>query len=567
MKTPDVFANLADSQSGGLEQAKAVQRKSGLKLAEYLRHQGKLKESELMDYITNQLKIDKYEPDKYPLDPDLKEVLPEGVARKNLLVPLKREGRMLWVATSDPINLSMLDLVERTTRMEVEPVFCPKEELNDLVYSYYGSTATLDDMLGTIDEMGQEIETERDGEGEADGVLNVASLQGLAEEAPVVKLVNQILVQAAQAGASDVHISPKRDTVQLRFRIDGQLREYPAPPKNVFMPVISRLKLLANMDISVTRVPQDGRFSFKIDTKEVNVRASALPTIYGENIVLRLLMRKSGVLTLEDLGMIEEDRAKIEDTIRKAYGMLLATGPTGSGKTTLLYSLLHKIDDPSINIITLEDPVESRIDTIRQVQLNRRAGMTFASGLRSILRQDPDVLLVGEIRDSETAQIAVESAMTGHKLLSTLHTNTACGAVTRLIDMEIEPFLVASTLLVAIGQRLVRRICSECKEPYEPQKSMLKALKGSVPVDKITFVRGVGCPKCNNSGYKGRTGIYEVLIIDELVQDLIMQGAPSKEIQRQVIQAKTFRSMKTDVLNKVAQGQTTLDEASPILFA
>ena len=565
MISPDVFSSLADSQKGGLEQAKAVQRKSGLKLAEYLRHQGKLKESELMDYITNQLKIDKYNPDKYPLNQDLKSVLPEDIARRNLLVPLKKEGRMLWVATSDPINLNMLDLVERTTKLEVEPVFCPKEELNDLVYSYYGSMASLDEMLGTIDEMA--VETERDGEAESDGVLNVASLQGLAEEAPVVKLVNQILVQAAQAGASDIHISPKRDTVQLRFRVDGQLKEYPAPPKSVFMPVISRLKLLSNMDISITRVPQDGRFSFKVDTKEVNVRASALPTIYGENIVLRLLMRKSGVLTLEDLGMIDEDRAKVEDAVHKSYGMILATGPTGSGKTTLLYSILNRIDDPSINIITLEDPVESRIDTIRQVQLNRRAGMTFASGLRSILRQDPDVLLVGEIRDGETAKIAVESAMTGHKLLSTLHTNTACGAVSRLIDMGVEPFLVASTLLLAIGQRLVRRICPACKEPYEPSQALLKALKGLVPLEKISFVHGAGCPKCNNSGYRGRTGVYEALVIDELVQDLIMKETPSKEIQRQAIQAKVFRSMRTDALNKIAQGITTLEEGSPILFA
>jgi len=339
----------------------------------------------------------------------------------------------------------------------------------------------------------------------------------------------------------------------------------PSPPKNVFMSVISRLKLIANMDISVTRLPQDGRFSFHVQTKEVNVRASTLPTIYGENMVLRLLMRQSGTLTLADLGLVDEEREKIESAINKSYGMILATGPTGSGKTTLLYALLREIDKPNINIITLEDPVESRIDTIRQVQLNRKAGMTFASGLRAILRQDPDVLMVGEIRDGETAHISVESAMTGHRLLSTVHTNDAPGAVTRFMDMGVEPFLVASTLLVAVGQRLVRRVCSNCKEPYNPPEKMVEQLKLH-PKSKITFMRGKGCPSCNNTGYRGRLGIYEVLLIDELVQDMIMKRMSSKEIAKACIQAKTFRNMKMDAVSKVAKGITTLEEAAPIIF-
>ncbi len=542
---------------GELDQLRAVQRKSGVKLAEYLRRQGKLKENELMDYVSSQLKIDRYTADKYPLDNDLKSSLPENIFRERQLVPLRRKDNMLWVATSDPINLSLLDTVEKITKLELEPVYCPKDELTDLIYSFFGTEANLGDMLGTLEELSVESPDKLD-EGPLD--ISIASL----EEAPIVKLVNQILVQAAQANASDIHISPRRDSVQLRFRIDGQLREFPAPPKSVFMSVISRIKLLSNMDISVTRVPQDGRFSFQIQGKEINVRASALPTIYGENIVLRLLMRKSGTLTMQDLGMIDEDRLKVETAIHKSYGMILATGPTGSGKTTLLYALLREVDRPNINIITLEDPVESRIDSIRQVQLNRKAGMTFAGGLRSILRQDPDVIMVGEIRDGETAHIAVESAMTGHRLLSTVHTNDAAGAVTRFLDMGIEPFLVSSTLLVAVGQRLVRRICQNCKEPFTPPQNMLDALK--LTPEKATFLHGRGCPQCNNTGYKGRTGIYEVLLIDETIQNMIMKQVSSKEIARAGVQAKTFRTMKTDALHKAIRGLTTLEEASPIIF-
>ncbi|TVM19729.1 general secretion pathway protein GspE [Oceanidesulfovibrio indonesiensis] len=535
--------------------ARAVQRKSGLKLAEYLRHQGKLKENELMEYVANQLQIDKYDPNKYPFEQSLSRIIDPETARKHGICAIKEKGGLVYVATSDPLNVSLLDTLEKSLKLDLEPVYCPKGDLDELIYQYYGKTAALGDMQDTIDELDVE-----EGEGEEKVVdISMAAL----EDAPVVKLVNQILYQAVSEGASDIHLSPQRDRVQLRFRVDGILREYPAPPKSIFMQVISRMKLIANMDISVTRVPQDGRFSFNVQTREVNVRASALPTIYGENMVLRLLIRQRGTLSIEDLGMSEDDMQRIEEATKKSYGMILATGPTGSGKTTLLYSLLHQIDHPEINIITLEDPVEHRVDTIRQVQLNRKAGMTFASGLRSILRQDPDVLMVGEIRDHETAQIAVESAMTGHRLLSTVHTNDAAGAVTRFIDMGIEPFLVASTLLCVVGQRLVRRNCKECLEEYMPDKKLVEALKLK---REVKFYRGRGCPKCRDSGYSGRTGIYEVLNIDEQVQDMIIKRASSREIARAAQAAKKFRPMRQDALNKVFKGVTTLEEAAPIIF-
>ncbi|QJT08918.1 GspE/PulE family protein [Oceanidesulfovibrio marinus] len=542
------------SSVGNSRMARAVQRKSGLKLAEYLRHQGKLKENELMEYVSNQLQIDKYDPKTYPFEQSLSRIIDPETARKHGICAIKEKGGLVYVATSDPLNVSLLDTLEKSLKLDLEPVYCPKGDLDELIYQYYGKAAALGDMQSAIDEL--EVE-----EGEEEQIVDIS--MAALEDAPVVKLVNQILYQAVNEGASDIHISPQRDRVQLRFRVDGILREYPAPPKSIFMQVISRMKLISNMDISVTRVPQDGRFSFNVQTREVNVRASALPTIYGENMVLRLLIRKRGTLQLEELGMTEEDMQRIEEATSKSYGMILATGPTGSGKTTLLYSLLHRIDKPEINIITLEDPVEHRVDTIRQVQLNRKAGMTFASGLRSILRQDPDVLMVGEIRDHETAQIAVESAMTGHRLLSTVHTNDAAGAVTRFIDMGIEPFLVASTLLCVVGQRLMRRNCQECLEEYQPPQKYVDALKLK---REVKFFRGRGCPKCRDSGYSGRTGVYEVLNIDEQIQELIIKRVSSRDIARAAQASKKFRPMRQDALNKVLKGITTLEEAAPLIF-
>jgi type IV pilus assembly protein PilB len=383
----------------------------------------------------------------------------------------------------------------------------------------------------------------------------------MTEEAPVIRLVNSILAQGVREGGSDVHISPEKDYVQVRFRVDGRLHDVPAPPKSMLLLIISRLKILANMDISISRIPQDGRFTLRMDGKEINIRASTLPTIYGENLVLRLLDTSTGVYSLEKLGMAPEDIAKVEPMIQKPYGMILATGPTGSGKSTTLYSILKRINQPDIHIITLEDPVEYRIGKIRQVQLNRRAGMTFANGLRSIMRQDPDVIMVGEIRDGETAGIAVQSALTGHRVLSTVHTNDAAGAITRFIDMGIEPFLVSSVMLVTIAQRLVRRICPYCTRPYSPPKEALSQW-GLDKVQGANFMKGTGCFNCMDKGYKGRTGLYEVLLIDEFVQDMILKHASSQAITRAARESGRLTTLRDDAARKVVEGVTTLDEAA-----
>ncbi|MBU4011030.1 MAG: GspE/PulE family protein, partial [Proteobacteria bacterium] len=383
----------------------------------------------------------------------------------------------------------------------------------------------------------------------------------MAGEAPVIRIVNSIFVQAIREGASDIHISPQQDNIQVRFRIDGKLHEVPSPSKSMFLPIAARVKILSNVDVTVTRVPQDGRFTLRMENKEINVRASFIPTIYGENIVLRLLDTSAGIYSLDRLGINKEDTEKIRSVITKPYGMILSTGPTGSGKSTSVYAILNELNSPDRNIMTLEDPVEYRIQNIRQVQLNSKAGMTFASGLRSILRQDPDIIMVGEIRDAETAAIAVQAAQTGHRVLSTVHTNNSVGAISRFIDMGIEPFLLSSTLLMCIAQRLVRTVCPYCRESYNPPEKVLTTW-GVKNWDSANFQRGKGCNQCLNTGYKGRTGIFEVLICDELVRDMIIKKKAAHEISRKCIEAGTLRTLQYDAGEKALKGITTLEEAS-----
>ncbi len=542
-----------------LRQALVSKRNTKLKLGEFLVRQGILRESQLIDFLSEQLKIEKYHPEKYPLDLSLANVIPADIAQKHQVVPLMRKANLLTIGVTDPLDIRALDTVEAVTNIEVEPVICAEQQLNQLIGSLYGAYSDLDDVLESI----QQVKY-----GETDIVVEkgtedvqVSSLQDMAEEAPIVRLANSILSQAVRERASDVHISPEKDYVQVRFRVDGKLHEVPVPPKSMFLPIVSRLKILANMDIAVSRIPQDGRFTVKTQNREINIRASTIPTIHGENLVLRLLDSSGGVYSLDQLGMFQTDMNKIESLSVKPFGMILSTGPTGSGKTTSLYSILKKINKPDVNIITLEDPVEYRIEKIRQVQLNRRAGMTFASGLRSILRQDPDVIMVGEIRDAETATIAVQAALTGHRVLSTVHTNDAAGAITRLLDMGIEPFLVSSVLLVSFAQRLVRRICPNCKEPYTPPKEAL-AHFGMNNLEGSNFMRGKGCFNCLNTGYKGRTGIFEVLPMDEMIEEMILKRRSAQEITRAVQHAGRLRTLKEDAADKVRKGITTLEEAA-----
>lgn len=555
-------SGLIDAQQ--LDSIMEEQRKSGLKLGKFLIHKGILTEKQLVDVVSQQLKLKKFSFDAYPLDKQLALQVPPNFSKVHNLVPLQRKGNVLIVAMTDPMDINAIDTLETKTNLETDPVVCTDDELCDLMYQMYGISSELDEGLDANDVLRidpeQADETEvSDQEWSRD--VTVFSLKGLAEEAPVIRLVNNILARGAREGASDIHVSPEKNYVQMRYRVDGKLRQVPAPPKSYFLPVVSRLKILSGLDIAITRKPQDGRFTFKIDEREIHVRVSTIPTIHGENIVLRLLDLSGRGQNLAELGLSAADKKKVEWAINKPWGMLLSTGPTGSGKSTSLYAMLKEINQPDINIMTLEDPVEYRIEKIRQVQLNRRAGMTFASGLRSILRQDPDVVMVGEIRDTETANIAVQAALTGHRLFSTLHTNDAASAITRLIEMGVEPFLISSTLLVAIAQRLVRKVCPHCREPYTPSRAA-KAAMGITDGSEFTFYKGKGCAKCQETGFKGRLGIFEVLVIDEQIQELILNRASAPQITQSALQRGKLRTLRQDAANKAAQGITTLEEAA-----
>ena len=541
-----------------LEKIVINQSKTNLRFGQYLIQQGIVNEKQILEILSEQLNVKKYHVHDFPLDFDLVRYIPVEFAQKNQVVPLRLKGNLLEVGTADPLEIKILDQIEKLTNLEVEPVLCSDMEINQLINSMYGVQSELGDIMESL-----EIEAKPEEEMEIQESVQITSLQDQAGEALVVRLTNSIFAQAVRSKASDIHISPRQNTVQLRYRIDGKLLEMPSPPKSVFLSVIARIKILANMDITVSRVPQDGRFTLKTENKEINVRVSSLPTIHGENIVLRLLDMSAGIYTLDSLGMDAEDMAKIESMCIKPYGMILSTGPTGSGKSTSLYAILNSINKPDINIVTLEDPVEYRVNDIRQVQLNTKAGMTFASGLRSILRQDPDVIMVGEIRDAETAAVSVQAAQTGHRVLSTVHTNDSAGVITRFIDMGIEPFLIASVLMVSFAQRLVRTVCPYCKESYRPSEKALAAF-GITPQEAVhaDFQRGKGCTQCNNTGYKGRTGVFEVLVVDEMIQEMIVGQRSSPEITRAAVDAGKLKTLQRDAATKVLKGITTLEEAA-----
>ncbi|MHC1712388.1 MAG: GspE/PulE family protein [Solidesulfovibrio sp.] len=541
-----------------LRQALAAGKRGGLRLGQQLVRDGMVKEVDIVDLVSRQMGLAKYTPERYPVDSSLADILPAEIALRSKLVPLSKTGNLIRVAMPDPLDISAIEDIEIYKNCEVEPVICSERELGYLTSAIYGMGLGIEGVLDSIESMRDDGEASLPGDIES---AKVSSLEDLAGEAPVVRFVNSLLSQAVREGASDVHISPERDQVQIRMRIDGRLKAVPSPPKQMILPIVSRIKILGNLDISVSRVPQDGRFTVAIDRKEINLRVSTLPTIHGENLVMRLLDMSAGCLTLNDLGLAPDDLAKIRLVVDKPYGMFLATGPTGSGKSTTLFALLREISRPDINIITLEDPVEYRMEGVRQVQLNRKAGMTFASALRSTLRQDPDVVLVGEIRDAETAAIATQAALTGHKVLSSVHTNDAAGAVMRLMDMGIEPFLVSSVLMVSIAQRLVRRICPNCAEPYTPKPEVLRfwKLEGS---SGATFMRGRGCYQCGDSGFKGRLGLYEILVVDEDIQEMVARRATSREISRFAADSGRLKLLQDDARLKILEGKTTFEEAS-----
>ena len=556
-KLGEMLAEAGLLKPAELAQAIEACAAANLRLGEYLCSRGLIREDQLVELLGRQLKVMRYDPERYPIDMALAAVLPVDTAQRLQVVPLRRRDGTLELGMGDPSDLDAIDAVEQLTHSEVIPVICTDREINQLTNSLYGSFAGLggaveggEPAASVLPSMAEDVE--------------VGSLKNMAEGAPVIRMVNWILSQAVREGASDIHISPETNHVQLRFRIDGKLREVPAPPKNLHLSIVSRIKILSQMDIAISRIPQDGRFTVRLDNREINVRVSTIPTTNGENLVLRLLDMGAFNYSLFDLGMSDRDRDLLASVIQAPYGMILSTGPTGSGKTTTLYAMLKELNHPDVHIITIEDPVEYRVAKIRQIQLNTKAGMTFASGLRSILRQDPDIIMVGEIRDAETARIATQAALTGHRVLSTVHTNDAAGAITRLIDMGIEPFLVSSVLLVSFAQRLVGKVCPHCAVRAEPS-ARCRAFWGIPERESIAFMQAKGCPRCQQTGYQGRTGIFEVLMIDDMIRELIARKSTTLEINQAARAAGRLRTLKEDALGKLRAGLTTVEEAMSVV--
>lgn len=539
-----------------LENALSAAKAANMKLGEYLTSHGIVPEEDILKALSEQLNFPLYNPDEFPLDTHLKDLVPQDVARENRLVPLTFEEGVLYCALLDPNNFRALDTVEETCRCQVEPVLCTKADFVRLFSAVYGEYSAFSEMLGEID-----ADTAPDA-GRADEEVITTNA---VDDVPVIRLVNLILSEGVKVGASDIHINPEKTTVNVRYRVEGMLRKASEVPLKLAPSVVSRIKIMGNMDISETRLPQDGRFTIKLEGHEINVRVSSIPTTYGENVVMRLLdMSAQRIYELPKLGMGPEDYKLVTQAAHKPYGMILSTGPTGSGKSSSLYAIIKLVNRDEVNIMTLEDPVEYRMAGVRQVQLNVKAGMTFSSGLRAILRQDPDILMVGEIRDRETAQIAVQAALTGHLVLSTLHTNDALSAVNRLVDMGVEPYLVASVLLCSFAQRLVRCVCPHCREQYQPSIGLLHVF-GLTPEDG-PFFHGKGCPRCGGTGYMGRTAIFEVFpMLDEL-QEMVTAGKSKQEIYRRARELG-IRIMADDAAKKIRAGITTAEEAIRVTAA
>jgi type IV pilus assembly protein PilB len=555
--TPDQLARALAEQKGSRERLGSVLVR--LKL---------LTEEQLSGFLSRQYGIPSITLSQLDVGPDVLRLVPASVAKKYEVMPVGRVGNALTLAMADPTNIFATDSVAFITSLQVLPVVASQEAIRQAIERHYeprGPRASetpaelRHDGLADLEVVDVQETTGT--------TVDVFELKGSADETPVVRLVNMVLVDAIQKGASDIHWEPYEKVFRIRFRIDGVLHEMLAPPKRLEPAIVSRLKIMANLDIAERRLPQDGRIKLRYQAREIDFRVSTLPTLFGEKAVLRILDKAALQLDLTQLGFDRWSLEQFQQAIHQPYGMVLITGPTGSGKTTTLYSAIHAINAPDINIMTAEDPVEYNLKGVNQLQVNETVGRTFASALRSFLRQDPDVILVGETRDLETAQIAIRAALTGHLVFSTLHTNDCPSTIARLVDMGIPPFLVASSLLMVVAQRLGRKVCKDCKEPYEADEALL-APYGHVPTGKgrTVLYKGRGCQTCNFTGMKGRVAIYEIMPITPELRDLILKGAGTTEI-RVLAQRQGLRTLRQAGLLKVLEGVTTVEEVLRVTVA
>src|SRR5436309_7458002 len=546
-----------------LQEALEYQKTNGGKLGLNLVKLGFVKEEEITRVLSQQYGVPAINLTKVEIDDAVVKLIPSEVAQKYLIMPVSRTGATLTIAMVDPTNVFAMDDIKFMTGYNVEPVVASEVAIKEAIDRYYGSIHALE-LKKVMDDLAHE-ETDQNLELlEDEQEVDLAKLEAATEEAPVVRLVNLILTDSIKRGASDIHIEPYEKDFRVRFRIDGVLYEIMQPPMKLRDAITSRLKIMAKLDISEKRLPQDGRIKIKMKlqgkNREVDYRVSVLPTLFGEKIVLRLLDKENLMLDMTRLGFEQESLDKFEKAIFKPYGMVLVTGPTGSGKTNTLYSSISKVNSPETNIITAEDPVEFNLHGINQVQMKEQIGLNFAAALRSFLRQDPNIILVGEIRDFETAEIAVKAALTGHLVLSTLHTNDAPSTINRLMNMGIEPYLVATSVHLIAAQRLVRRLCKDCKEEVSmPTQALMQAGFASEEAKTTKIYKGKGCPTCNNTGYKGRVGLYEVMEITDAMREMILTGASSIELKNKAIEEGMI-TLRGSGLRKIKAGQTTVEE-------
>jgi len=538
-----------------LRQARDDARTKGSRLGAQITELGYLDENDLTDFVAKQYGVPSIDLEEFEIDAAVIRLVPEDVAAKHTVIPVNRAGSTLILATSDPSNIFALDDIKFLTGYNIQAVVAAEDAIRRAIDKYYDQSTSLEDVMGDFDDSDIDLIQDEDD-------VDVGELAKASEDAPVVKLVNLILTDAVKKMASDIHVEPYEKTFRVRYRIDGVLYEVMKPPMKLKNAILSRIKIMSELDIAERRLPQDGRIKLKMGRgKEMDFRVSVLPTLFGEKIVLRLLDKSNLQLDMTKLGFEQSQLDGFLDAIHQPYGMVLVTGPTGSGKTTTLYSALSELNKVSENLSTAEDPVEFNLPGINQVQMHDEIGLNFAAGLRAFLRQDPDIIMVGEIRDFETAEIAVKAALTGHMVLSTLHTNDAPSTINRLLNMGIEPFLVASSVNCIVAQRLARRICEECKE-NDPEIDAAALLEAGMPEEAAASavpVKGQGCKNCSDTGFRGRMAVYEVMPMHEELKEFVLNGASALDLKREAIRLG-MKSLRQSAFEKLTEGVTTLSE-------
>jgi type IV pilus assembly protein PilB len=560
------------------EAQKIVQQSKSGDLGRALVELGYLGEREMIEGKAQEEGLNFVDLDRYQIDSNAINMVPERIVKNHTVIPVRKEGNVLYVAMPNPNNIQAIDDVRMVSRLDVKPVRAVPEAIEEAIRKYYGSTNGSSGQQGMAAAMTQAAPASSRGDisqaiavaGASRGLedeTDAAAAAQVAEQAPIIRLANALVQQAIQDRASDVHVEPQQRGVRVRYRVDGVLHEAMTVPKNLQAPLISRYKIMADMNIAERRIPQDGRIEIRQGGKDFDLRVSAIPTPFGEKIVMRILDKTSVLLGLEKLGFSEEVQSQIEELTNQPNGMFLSTGPTGAGKTTTQYSVLNRLNSIERNIITIEDPIEYQLNGISQVQVNRKAGLSFANALRSFLRQDPDIIMVGEMRDLETAEIAVEASLTGHLVLSTLHTNDAPSAVARMTDMGLEPYLISATVIGVLAQRLGRRNCANCAEPYEVKQSELRrfGLEVTDPEAPVTLYRGKGCEECRFTGFRGRIGVYELMRMNAEIAELVVRRAPLADIKA-AAKANGMHELREDGLQKILKGVTTPEEVMRVIF-